>query len=105
MVTSAHGPRLGVSLGRRLRGAAPAGRMDGAGATPSVIAMPITCPATDHTFEAPAVRVGPVGICPVCGRSIAFDEDGSVRLATAADTVPLTEPERNLLRKARGRKR
>jgi predicted amidohydrolase len=63
--------------------------------------MPITCPAQGHTFDTPAVRIANVGICPVCGDSYAVNQDGTIRRATAADTVPLSEADRDTLRKAR----
>ena len=67
--------------------------------------MPITCPACHDLMQEPAARVGPVAVCPNCGRSFVITEDGPAHLATAADTVPLTEAERTTLRRARCRRR
>lgn len=66
--------------------------------------MPIICPA-GHTLSEPTTRIGDVGVCPECRQSFAFNADGSTRRATAADTVNLTEDERQTLRAARGRTR
>lgn len=63
--------------------------------------MPITCPANAHVMEAPAARVGLVIVCPICGRSAVLVDDNTARIATAADTTPLTEGERDTLRQAR----
>jgi predicted amidohydrolase len=63
--------------------------------------MPITCPTLGHTFDTPAARIATVGICPICGASYAVNPDDTIRRATAADTVPLSEADRDTLRKAR----
>lgn len=56
-------------------------------------------------MQEPAARIANVGICPNCGASFAFDADGTIRRATAADTTALSEADRQTLRKARGRTR
>jgi hypothetical protein len=66
--------------------------------------MSISCPVCQVTSPAPAAQIGAVAICPHCGSSIVIDGAG-IRRATAADTVPLSEHDRNTLRTARGRRR
>jgi hypothetical protein len=66
--------------------------------------MPISCPVCQVTSPEPAAQIGAVAICPHCTSSIVIEPAG-FRRATAADTVPLSEHDRNTLRKARGRRR
>lgn len=67
----------------------------------------ITCPLCQSTAE-PAAQVGRVVICanPACASpALYLEADGSVRLATGAETVGLTDAQLHTLRKARGRTR
>lgn len=63
-----------------------------------------TCPVCETTAD-PAAQVRTVAVCGHCGASLTIAPDGTASRATAVDTLALTEPERQTLRKARGRTR
>lgn len=63
-----------------------------------------TCPVCELTAD-PAAQVRDVAVCGHCGASMRIGPDGTASRATAADTLALSEAERQTLRKARGRTR
>lgn len=63
-----------------------------------------TCPVCEMTAE-PAAQIRTVAICRHCGSSLVVAPDGTASRATAADTLALSEPERQTLRTSRGRTR
>jgi len=63
---------------------------------------PVACPVCSRAPVEPAVVVGAVVVCALCGATLVLAPDGTVRRANGDDTGGLDPHDLQVLRTARG---